>query len=104
MQALLKKTLQAAGFQTAETPAAADGRLSVEFCGSITLDWDEWDPTYPRPAYCFKLTSATGEQLWHAQIYVGKGQRVEGELREAALICARKLSSARKKSAHKAGR
>ncbi|HXN45367.1 MAG TPA: hypothetical protein VN893_01925 [Bryobacteraceae bacterium] len=35
--------------------------------------------------------------------YVGKGQRIEGQFREAAAVCARKLAHARKKSAHDAG-
>jgi hypothetical protein len=99
---MLSKELQASGFRIAEESAAADAALTATFCGSVTVDGEEWDPTYPRPGYCFQLVSATGEQLWHAQIYVSKGQRIEGQFREAAAVCARKLSGARKKSAHKA--
>jgi hypothetical protein len=103
LQGILKKELQSSGFQIAEKPAAADAVLSAKFCGSVTVDGDEWDPTYPRPGYCFQLASPAGEQLWHALIYVGKGQRIEGQFREAAAVCARKFAHAWKKSAHDAG-
>lgn len=107
LRSMLKKELQVAGFQIAEESPAADAVLAAGFCGesvTVVLDGDEWDPTYPRASYCFQLNSASGEQLWHSKVYVSKGQRLQGELREAALVCARKLSGARRKSAHKLGR
>ncbi len=106
MQTVLAKEVRAIGLGIVESEGSADATLAAGFCpdSAITLDWDEWDPTYPRPSYCFRLTSTAGEQLWRAKIYVGKGQTFEGEFKEAAVICARKLSAARKKSARNAGR
>ena len=103
VQAALRKALLKAGFEMVDRQAAADAVLSVRWDGLIVLDGDEWDPAYPRPSYRLRLTLATtGEEVWAAEIHLGKGQNAEGEARELAAIAARKLTAAWKKSTQNA--